>query len=84
MPLSAIMEPCAGMPFQFRSPGVGATGMMPSQVKHIYGPTNKVTTSPKVGLGATVGTSRLGYPLLLGQGKPSGTTLCHHANDGPT
>jgi hypothetical protein len=29
-----------------------------------FGPTCRLTSSPKVGLGATVGTLKLGYPLL--------------------
>jgi hypothetical protein len=30
-----------------------------------FGPTCRLASSPKVGLGATVGTLKLGYPLLL-------------------
>jgi hypothetical protein len=30
-----------------------------------FGPTYRLASSPEVGLGATVGTLKLGYPLLL-------------------
>jgi hypothetical protein len=33
-----------------------------------FGPTCRIASSPEVGLGATVGTLRQGYPLLLYQG----------------
>jgi hypothetical protein len=29
-----------------------------------FGPTRRLASSPEVGLGATVGTLKLGYPLL--------------------
>ena len=44
--------------------------------------TNVNKTPYNVSIMSSVGTSRLGYPLLLGQGGPSETTLSHHANGG--
>jgi hypothetical protein len=82
MPLSTITGPCAGTPFQFRSPDVGAHAWLLLEAKHSFGPTYKFTTSPEVGPGATVDTSRLGYSLLLGQGGPFGNTLSYHVNGG--
>jgi hypothetical protein len=68
------------MPLQFRSPHVGGHRHDDLEAWRSYGPTSEFATSPEVGLGTTVGTSRLGYPLLLDQGGPSGATLNHHAN----
>jgi hypothetical protein len=33
-----------------------------------FGPTYRLASSPEVGLGATIGTLKQGYPLLLYQG----------------
>jgi hypothetical protein len=35
------------------------------EAKYKFGPTCRLASSPEVGLGATVGTLELGYPLLL-------------------
>jgi hypothetical protein len=35
------------------------------EAKYSFGPTCRLASSPEVGLGATVGTLKLGYPLLL-------------------
>jgi hypothetical protein len=36
-----------------------------SGTRHMYGPISGFVASPEVGLGATVGTPNMGYPLLL-------------------
>jgi hypothetical protein len=41
----------------------------------MYGPTCGFAASSEVGLGATIGTLNMGYPLLLYQGEPSGATV---------
>jgi hypothetical protein len=46
-----------------------------SGVRRWYGPTYGFTATPEVGLGGTVGTLNMGYPLLLCQGESSGATI---------
>jgi hypothetical protein len=50
------------------------------EVKRSSGPTCGFATSSAVGSGASIGTSRLGYPLLLGQGRNPVAT--HRRDDG--
>jgi hypothetical protein len=40
-----------------------------------YGPTYGFAASPEVGLGASIGTLNMGYPLLLGQDKTPMTAI---------
>jgi hypothetical protein len=41
------------------------------------GPTCGFTTSPEVGPGASISTTRIGYPLMLGQGRTLVAILSH-------
>jgi hypothetical protein len=43
--------------------------------RHMYVPTCRFTTTPEVGLGPSVGTLNMGYPLVLCQGETSVATI---------
>lgn len=52
--------------------------------KCIYGPTCEFATSPKVGLGASIATPKLGYPLLMAQGRTCVAIRSHRVMSSPS